>query len=113
VSAKAKPAASLEGEPPKQANGGAELPKLSVPVLPPVPVVHAPHPALAVPAPVPTVPWPAPAPIPVPKVAVPSPVGPKPAKKATGWTAYVPLIVILNLLLLGAVSLVLYFVLKH
>jgi hypothetical protein len=42
-----------------------------------------------------------------------APAGPKTAKKAGGWTAYVPLIVILNLLLLGAVSLVLYFVLKH
>jgi hypothetical protein len=113
VSAKAKPADSIGADPPNQATAGAELPKFSVPVLPPMPVVHAPHPALAVPAPVPSVPWPAPQPIPVPKVAVPVPVGRKTASKATGWTAYVPLIVILNLLLLGAVSLVLYFILKH
>ena len=113
VSARAKPAESIEAEPPKQASGGAELPKFSVPVPSPMAMPSVPHPVLAVPAPVPHVPWPAPPPIQVPKVAVVAPAGRKTAKKAGGWTAYVPLIVILNLLLLGAVSLVLYFVLKH
>jgi hypothetical protein len=34
-------------------------------------------------------------------------------KKKTSWTSYVPLIVILNLLLLAAVGLILYFIFAH
>ena len=69
-------------------------------------------------------PPPAPAPMPwppapqvsapkVPGVAVSAAPVAKPGKKSSGWTAWVPVIVILNLLLLAAVGLVLYFTLQH
>jgi hypothetical protein len=61
---------------------------------------------------VPAMQWPAPPAIATPKAAIPPP-GPQAGKKTQGWTAYVPLIVILNLLVLAAVGLVLYFILKH
>jgi hypothetical protein len=50
-------------------------------------------------------------------VAVPKPPAALPVqaggKKAGVWASYAPLIVILNLLLLAAVSLVLYFLFKN
>ena len=49
----------------------------------------------------------------IPQLTVPAPSAGKSAKKKGGWTAYIPLIVILNLLLLAGVGLVLYFIFVH
>jgi len=49
----------------------------------------------------------------IPQLTVPVPSAGKSAKKKGGWTAYIPLIVILNLLLLAGVGLVLYFIFVH
>lgn len=112
ISAKAKPPEAVEGPPPNQAPAAGGQPKLSIPVPPPLPPL--PVPVMAVPPPVPPMPRPTPPAIQVPGIPKLSTKAPKAeGKKTSGWTAYAPLIVILNLLLLAAVSLVLYFILKH
>jgi hypothetical protein len=112
ISAKAKPAAS-EAAVQKQAPAGGGGAKLSIPL--PAALPHLPSmtvPPMTVPQPIPAVHVPTPPAIPAPKLSLTMPASPKPGKKS-GWAAYAPLIVILNLLLLAAVSLVLYFILKH
>jgi hypothetical protein len=112
ISAKASPSAPGANATPKQTPGGVEPPKLSVPVPPPIPHLQMPAPVIAAPPPVPSVQWPATPQLQVPKVPTFSAAAEKGSKK-TGWTAYVPLIVILNLLLLAAIGLVLYFIFKQ
>jgi len=107
VSAKARPA-EPEAAVQKQAPAGGGGAKLSIAV--PAALPH--FPSMAVPQPIPAVHLPAPPAVSAPKLSLAMPASPKPAKKS-GWAAYAPLIVILNLLLLAAVSLVLYFILKH
>jgi hypothetical protein len=115
ISAKPKPAPPRESLPGQPAPpGGRPLnPQIPMPP-PPVPSIEVPNPPRVVPPPMPAVQWPAPSPLSIPNAPTVPPIpSPPPGKKPQRWTAFVPLIVILNLLLLAAVSLVLYFVLKH
>jgi hypothetical protein len=113
ISAKPQPAAAEKSAKPAAAGAGPSI-KLSVPISPPpMPSLQpsAPHLAMPVPTPIhlPSVPAPK---VPSLEIKVPPPA--KGAeKKKVSWTSYVPLIVILNLLLLAAVGLVLYFIFAH
>jgi hypothetical protein len=115
ISPKLKPAPPRESPPvqPTPPGGGSLNPQIPLPP-PPVPSIEVPNPPRVVPPPMPAAQWPAQPPLTMPKAPTVPPIpGPPPGKKPQRWTAFVPLIVILNLLLLAAVSLVLYFVLKH
>jgi hypothetical protein len=113
ISPKPKPAGPVERPPSQPAPPIAAPMGLQMPwVPPPVPSIQVSAPPMAVAPAVPAMQWPAPPAIATPKAAIPPP-GPQAGKKTQGWTAYVPLIVILNLLVLAAVGLVLYFILKH
>jgi len=113
----AKPAPSAPAEKPAPAAAGAEAGSISVAITPPAIPSAMPHLAPPTPTPLPHVQVSGPK---IPAVALPKvpqftvPVAPSEKKpKKRGWTAYVPLIVILNLLLLAAVGLVLYFILQR
>jgi hypothetical protein len=112
VSAKSKPSEQEQKALPEKAPAAFEMPKLpgaSLPHLSPVPAV----PALHIPPPVPHVHLQTP-PIPqAAKVAAILSTAPKAVKKPGKWATYAPLIVILNLILVAALSLLLYFVLKR
>lgn len=108
-------AAEPGGSSPPAAPPAGSVPKISLPMpaMPPIPQVAVPPPP-----PPPAIQWTPPVPaVAMPKAptAPPVPGGTKlgSAKKARAKTSYIPLIVILNLLLLAAVCLVLYFVFKH
>jgi len=110
ISPRSKPTEAVEKAAIQPVQGGANI-KIPIQVsLPPIPSVQAPAPHIPSPQspPLPSASVQMP---PVPPVAIP-PVA-KGGKKPRGWTAYVPLIVILNLILLAAVGLVLYFVLQQ
>ena len=113
ISAKPQPAAAEKSPKPAAAGAGPAI-KISVPISPPpMPSLQPPAPHLAMPVPtpmhLPSVPAPK---VPSLEIKVPAPA--KGAeKKKTSWKSYVPLIVILNLLLLAAVGLVLYFIFVH
>ena len=113
----ARPPAEPQAPAAPQASGGGAPMKAQVSLSPPpMPHLQTPLPHLAPPPAAPPMHWP-----PAPQVAAPKVPGvaisavpaAKANKKPGGWTAWVPLIVILNLLLLAAVGLVLYFILQH
>jgi hypothetical protein len=118
ISAKPTPSAPA-GKPAPAAGGGGAGP-ISVAITPPA--IPSLQPAMPHMAPLPATPVPhvqvsgpkipAAALPKVPQFTVPAAQADKKAKKR-GWTNYVPLIVILNLLLLAAVGLVLYFILQR
>jgi len=123
IAPRPKPAAAGTTPAAQEADPGGGSLKLHVPVAPP-PVPSLQPPSLQVAAPrqpaAPAVQW-APPPLPsvmatppqMPSVPVPSVPTPKAGKKKSSWVSYAPLIVILNFLLLAAVSLILYFTVKR
>lgn len=110
ISSKPKPAdVSASPSDQKAQPGGAPL-KLQIALTPPPPLtLQSPHLQVAAPAPTPL---PVPKVPQIPSVSIPSATT-KTGKKKRGWVPYAPLIVILNLLLLAAVSLILYFIVKR
>lgn len=113
ISAKPQPAGAEKSPKPAAAGAGPAI-QVSVPISPPpMPSLQPSGPHLAMPAPTPmqfpSVPTPQ---VPSLEIKVPPPAKGA-GKKKTSWTSYVPLIVILNLLLLAAVGLILYFIFAH
>jgi hypothetical protein len=113
ISARPQPAGADKAPKPVAAEAGPAI-KITVPVSPPpMPSLSpsGPHLAMSAPAPIhlPSVQAPK---VPSVEIKLPPPSKGTEKKKAK-WTSYVPLIVILNLLLLGAVGLVLYFIFVH
>jgi hypothetical protein len=113
ISAKPQPAAAEKSAKPAAASPGPAI-KISASISPPpTPSIQPTAPHLAMPAPtpmhLPSVPAPK---VPSIEIKVPSPAKDV-EKKKTRWASYLPLIVILNLLLLAAVGLVLYFIFAH
>ena len=116
ISPKAKPTANVDKSTtqPAHGGGGIQIPiQVSPPAIPSVQVPHLPSPHLPPPLPSPSVHVPTIPSVAIPKMPSPPVLATKAGKKPRGWTAYAPLIVILNLLLLAAVGLVLYFIFQH